>query len=118
MAAVAARDFQAPDARAIRNALRLSRERMARLFDVSAKTIERWEATGRMPANRYVQRDLSKLDEIVRLGLGVYTPDGFARFMTSALPDLDGRTPLQAIEQGDAELVLGALAADHEGLGY
>ena len=107
-----------PDPRSIREALDLSRERMARLFDVSAKTVERWETSGRLPTNRFVQRELGKVEEIVRLGLSVYTREGFTRFMKSALPDLGGRTPLQAIEQGDADRVFGIIAGDHEGLGY
>ncbi|MFM9105520.1 MAG: RES domain-containing protein [Chloroflexota bacterium] len=38
--------------------------------------------------------------------------------MKTPLPELDGRTPWQAIEQGDAGPVLAALAADYEGLGF
>ena len=106
------------DARALREALSVSRERMARLFDVSAKTIERWEATGRLPAGRHLRSQLAKVAEIVELGLVVYTPEGFRTFVTSPLRELGGRTPLQAIEQGNADLVFGILGGDHEGLGY
>ena len=119
MALLAPRDFSPGyDARSIRSALGLSRERMARLFDVSAKTVERWEASGTPPASRHVRSLLAQVDEIVRLGLAVYTPQGLRAFITSPIPDLGGRTPLQAIEQGDADLVRGVIAADHEGLGY
>ncbi len=119
MAVLAPRDFSTGyDARSIRAALGLSRERMARLFDVSAKTVERWEASGTPPASRHVRGLLAQVDEIVKLGLAVYTSQGLRAFMTSPIPDLGGRTPLQTIEQGDADLVLGVLASDYEGLGY
>ena len=103
--------------RAIRDALGLSRERMARLLDVSAKTIERWEVAGAAPAGRHAREQLTKVEEIVRLGLVVYTPEGFVRFLKTPLRTFGGRTALQSIEQGEADLVIAALAADHEGLG-
>ncbi len=119
MTALAPRAFSTGyDPRSMRAALGLSRERMARLLDVSAKTIERWEAAGTPPATRHVRTLLDKVDQIVKLGLVVYTPEGLRTFMTSPIPELRGRTPLQAIEQDDADLVLGALAAEYEGLGY
>ena len=119
MTAVTAHDFSAGyDPRSLRHTLGLSRERMARLFDVSSKTIERWEVSGAVPSGRYARSQLAKLNEIVKLGLIVYTPEGFSSFMTHPLPALGGRTPLQAIEQGDADLVYGELGGDYEGAGY
>ena len=90
---------------------------MARLFDVSAKTIERWEATGSLPASNHARYRLGMLRQIADLGLTVYTPDGFELLLATPLADLGGRTPLQAIEQGEPERVLALLAADYEGLG-
>lgn len=104
--------------RQIRGDLRLSRERMGRLLDVSAKTIERWEERDSLPASARLRGQLSQIQEIVALGTVVYTPEGFARFMQTPLPTFEGRTPLQTIEQGHAERVLAALAADYEGLGF
>ena len=91
---------------------------MARLLDVSAKTIERWEAQGALPASRAVRERLAKLQEIARLGLLVYTSAGFHRFLTIPLPEFEGRTALQMIELGQEDRVIAALAADYEGLGY
>ncbi len=104
--------------RKIRSDLSLSRERMSRLIDVSAKTIERWEAQDKAPAARLLRERLAKLQEISELGLLVYTRDGLRQFLTTPLPDFDGHTALQLIELGQEDRVLAALAADYEGLGY
>lgn len=104
--------------RQIRRDYRLSRERMGRLLDVSAKTIERWEQRDQPPVGGRAPGQLARLREIADLGQAVYTPDGFARFLTSPLPAFGGRTALQLIEAGEDERVLAALAADYEGLGY
>ena len=101
----------------LREELGLSRGRLARLLDVSAKTIERWEARPEPPANRTARQRLAQLREIVFLGLIVYTPQGRPRFLTTPMPVLDGRTALDLIERGEGEEMIGALAADYEGLG-
>lgn len=102
----------------LRRDLQLSRERMGRLVDVSAKTIQRWEEQGAVPASTRVRRHLAEIAEIVELGLVVYTPDGFREFLTTPLRTFDHRTALQMIEQGRAEDVIGALSSDYEGLGF
>jgi transcriptional regulator with XRE-family HTH domain len=90
---------------------------MARLLDVSAKTVERWEHRGTPPPSLATRIQLAKLREIATVGLVVYTQDGFQAFLTTPLGELEGRTPLQLIEQGRADDVLSALATDYEGLG-
>lgn len=102
----------------LRRDLSLSRERMARLFDVSAKTIERWEHQQGLPsgASSRVRQQLAQIQEIRDLGLIVYTPEGFQLFLTTPLPEFEGKTALQMIEQGRADAVLSALAADYEGV--
>jgi DNA-binding XRE family transcriptional regulator len=101
----------------LRHDLRLSRERMARLVDVSAKTVERWEQQQSLPANPRVRSQLAQIQAVRDLGLAVYTPEGFQQFLQTPLPVFGGRTALQIIEQGDVDRVLDALAADYEGLG-
>jgi transcriptional regulator with XRE-family HTH domain len=101
----------------LREELHLSRERMARLMDVSAKTIERWETREALPANRSARERLSRIREITELGRAIYTEEGMQRFLTTPLPVFDGATALQMIENGQADRVLAALAADYEGLG-
>jgi transcriptional regulator with XRE-family HTH domain len=102
----------------LRHDLNLSRERMARLVDVSAKTVERWELQKVVPINSRVRGQLAQIQAVRDLGLTVYTREGFQEFLRTPLPLFDGRTPLQKIEQGDVNDVLAALAADYEGLGF
>jgi hypothetical protein len=104
----------------LRRDLSLSRERMARLVDVSAKTIERWEHQRSLPAgaSARIRTQMAQIQEVRDLGLCVYTPAGLRQFLKTPLPTFDGRTPLQMIEQGRADAVIAALAADYEGLGY
>lgn len=104
--------------RALRERLGLSRERMARLLDTSTKSVERWEAQATGPATRAGRERLERLQEVVDLGLVVYTPDGFHRFLATPLAEFSGLTPLQMMEIGQAGRVLDALAADYEGLGF
>jgi transcriptional regulator with XRE-family HTH domain len=106
------------DSLLIRTQLGLSRERMARLMDVSAKTIQRWEDGGSLPASRELRDRLARLEEIASLGTVVYTTEGFSRFLITPLLAFGGRSALQMIEQGQADAVLAALAADYEGLGF
>jgi DNA-binding XRE family transcriptional regulator len=102
----------------LRRDLSLSRERMARLIDVSAKTVERWEHQQGLPlgASSRVREQLAQIQEIRDLGLIVYTPEGFQLFLKTPLPEFEGKTALQMIEQGRADAVLDALAADYEGV--
>lgn len=103
----------------LRRDLRLSRERMARLVDVSAKTVERWEQQRGLPtrASSRLRAQFAQIQEVRDLGLCVYTLEGFRQFLKTPLPTFADRTPLQMIEQGQADEVIAALAADYEGLG-
>lgn len=104
----------------LRRDLSLSRERMARLVDVSAKTVERWEQQQTLSprASARIRIQLAQIQEVRDLGLRVYTPEGFRQFLRTPLPVFAGSTPLQMIEQGKTDDVLAALASDYEGLGY
>jgi transcriptional regulator with XRE-family HTH domain len=103
--------------RAVRESLHVSRERLARMLDVSAKTVERWEARGAAPASVQVRERLAQLQEIVDLGTQVYTLEGLTQFLNTPLAVFGGRTAVRLIEAGEGERVLAALAADYEGLG-
>lgn len=117
-ASIATRESAPINPRKLRADLRLSREQMARLLGVSAKTIERWEARDALPANPHLRSLLAKLQEVAELGLIVYRPEGFHTFLTVPMPVFGGLTALQMIEQGRSEQVFGALAADYEGQGF
>jgi hypothetical protein len=90
---------------------------MARLLNVSSKSIERWEASGIPRGNEQARARLSKLAEIIQVGRTVYTAEGFDLFLRTPVLELGGRAPLQMIELGDTDAVLAALAADYEGIG-
>ena len=102
----------------LRHDLALSRERMARLVDVTAKTIERWEDKQALPTSTRVRSQMAQLQEVRDLGLTVYTPEGFREFLVTPLSVFRGKTALQMIEQGEVDKVIAALASDYEGGGW
>jgi transcriptional regulator with XRE-family HTH domain len=114
---VAERTFNL-DTSAIRSNMNLSRERMARVLKVSAKTIERWEEGQAMPRDDAKRTQLAHLAQLAELGLTVYTPEGFRAFLTTPMPVFEQRTAMQLLENGQIDAVLSALAADYEGTGY
>lgn len=99
----------------IREALGISRERMGRVLDVSARTIQRWEDNDQIPSNRWVTNVLVDLDRIVDLGLDVFTPEGFQIVMNDPQPVFDGKSGLDMIETGKADQVFGEFAGAYEG---
>lgn len=101
--------------RGVREALGISRERMGRLLDLTSKTVARLEEGERLPTGAAALTRLALIREVVDLGLVVFTPGGFARFMASPAPAFRGLTPLQLVERGEVEHVFGALAALYEG---
>jgi transcriptional regulator with XRE-family HTH domain len=104
--------------RELRDAFRLSRERLARLIGVSAKTVERWEARPAQPARDEIRARMAQLREIAELGAAVYTRERLADFMLAPLAEFGGLSAMQLVERGQADRVIAALAADYEGAGY
>jgi transcriptional regulator with XRE-family HTH domain len=100
----------------LRSTFGLSREQMGRLLEVSARTIERWEASGKMPTRPSMRRRLTQLQEIAELAQMVLTPEGVVLFMQRSAPAFGGCTALQLIEDGEGERVVGALAGLYEGV--
>ena len=103
------------DVARVRAGLGVSRERMGRLLDVAAKTVDRWEKGGALPASERQRQELARLAEIADLGRLVFTEEGFRRFLVTPLPALGGRSALAAVEAGEADRVLGLLAGLYEG---
>lgn len=100
---------------ALRRDLGISREQMARLLDVSAKTVQRWEEHDRLPTNRWVLQIVVELQNIVDLGLTVFTPEGFALLMRQPQPAFGHKSGLQMVEEGHADDVFAELAGAYEG---
>ena len=102
--------------RQVRLSLGISRDRISRLLEVTSKTIGRLEDENRLPAQSAMATRLARLKELTRLGLVVYTPEGFARFMATPLPLFGGVTALQLIERGEIERVFAEPASTYEGV--
>jgi DNA-binding transcriptional regulator YiaG len=99
----------------IRANLGISRERMGRVLDVSARTIQRWEDNNQLPANRWVMQVLVQLQNIVDVGLEVFTPEGLHRVMTNPQPGFNNRSGLDLFENGEGETVFGEFVSADEG---
>ncbi len=102
----------------IRADLGISRERLGRVLDVSARTIQRWEEHDQLPTNKWILRVLIQLNEILDLALTVYQPQGVHLIMTTPQPGFRGRSGLDLVESGQGEEVFGSFAADYEGQGF
>jgi DNA-binding XRE family transcriptional regulator len=110
----------------IRQKLSLSQEKLSSLLKVSSKTVNRAEKQHLPLKDADAQARLAKLDEIVTLGLMVYTLDGLKEFLITPLPVFDlpqatlreRYTALDLMQIGDFDRVISALAADFEGLGF
>lgn len=102
----------------VRAGLGVSQERLARACHVSARTVERWEKSEGLPSSGEKLRCLDTLNQIGELGEAVFGREAFLRFMEHPHPVFDGLTPWDLIERGEADRVLSALAAEHEGLGF
>lgn len=102
----------------LRKDLGISRERMARLLDVSARTIQRWEEHDQLPSNRWVMQVLIDVQKIVDLGLEVFEPRGVHLIMTTPQPGFGDKSGLELVEAGRSEEVFGSFAGDYEGLGF
>ena len=102
--------------RRIRQCLGISRDRMARLLEVTSKTVARLEEEERLPAQAAAATRLARLKELADLGLLVYSSEGFALFMATPLPVFGGLTALQLVERGEIERVFAELASTYEGV--
>ena len=99
----------------IRKDLGISRERLGRVLDVSARTIQRWEEHDQLPANKWVLKVLVQLREILDLALTVYQPRGVHLIMTTPQPGFGGRSGRDLVEAGGTEAVISELAGMYEG---
>jgi hypothetical protein len=102
----------------IRQNYELSQEGMGALLRVSGKTVRRWEQAQDRPRKQDQILRLVKMKEIRDLGQRIYTKEGFLEFLKTPLPVFDGKTAFDLIRIGDYDRVIGALAADLEGMGF
>lgn len=100
--------------RSVRDLLGLSQESLSRALDVSARSVERWEAAGSPSTNADVVRRLAVLNEIATLADEVYGPD-VEQFMSTPRRSLRMQTPREAMIHGDLESVRQVLVNAQEG---
>jgi hypothetical protein len=79
--------------------------------------VNRWVKSDVGPERREHIERLSRIHEIIELGVKVYTAEGLRDFFKTALPEFDHQTAFDMLSIGKFDAVLGALAADYEGLG-
>lgn len=99
----------------VRNKLGISSETMGRLLGISSRTVQRWEQALPHRIDPQPMKRLQDLEEITKLGLMVYTEEGFQQFLRTPLREFDGKTALDLISIGDTKKVFAALATDYEG---
>jgi uncharacterized protein (DUF2384 family) len=97
-------EVRAPEIRTLRARLGLSQEQISRVLDVSARSVERWEARGATAIADDVSRRLAATSEILSLAAEVYGDD-VASFMSTPRHSLRMRTPREAMIHGDLEAV-------------
>ena len=90
----------------IRRALQVNRTQTAALFGVSRQAVERWEAEG-VPADR--QEKLSTVSAIVDLLEAQLKSDRIPAVVRRTAPAYGDRSILEAIGDGDQDLVLSEL---------
>lgn len=103
-----------PEIRTIRTGLGLSQELFSRVLDVSARSVERWEAKTSITLDAETTRRLTVTREILALAAEVYGAD-VAAFMATPRRSLEMRTPREAMIRGDLEQVRRILVNGLEG---
>lgn len=107
-------EVRALDIRSLRGRLGLSQELFSRVLDVSARSVERWEAQEATRVNAETSRRLAVTQEILALAGEVYG-DGVDAFMATPRRSLAMRTPREAMVRGDLEEVRHLLVDSLEG---
>lgn len=102
----------------IRERLSLSTEKMAKLLQVSSRTVTRWEEEKKLPQRSAQIIRINKLREIVDLASMIYTKDGLREFLFTPQPVFGGKTAFQMMVIDEYDAVLSALASDYEGAGF
>lgn len=107
-------DVRSPEIRSLRSRLGLSQESFSRVLDVSARSVERWEARGTGRIDPETSRRLEATREILSLAAEVYGDD-VPSFMATPRRSLGMRTPREAMIHGELEQVRQLLVNGLEG---
>lgn len=101
----------------VRGELSLSQEKLGRLLRVSSRSVARWEKEKKAPSRQETLERLAQLNEIISIGRKVYTAKGLNDFLSIPLSVFGGKSGYEMILLDEYEAVIGALAADYEGMG-
>ena len=102
----------------VRGELAVSQEQLGRLLRVSSRSVARWEKERKAPVRQETLERLAQLEKIAAIGRKVYTAKGLNEFLSTPFSIFGGRSGYEMILLGEYEAVLGALAADYEGMGF
>jgi len=102
----------------IRTRLELSTENMAKLLQVSSRTISRWEEKKKFPQKEVQIIRIAKLREIVDLASMIYSKEGLREFLFTPQPVFNGKSAFQMMTIDDYDIVMSALSSDYEGGGF
>jgi len=102
----------------VRGELALSQEKLGRLLRVSSRSVARWEKEKKAPVRQETLERLAQLKKIITIGRKVYTAKGLNEFLSIPLSVFGGKSGYEMILLAEYEAVIGALAADYEGMGF
>lgn len=102
----------------IREGLGLSQQSLSKLLGVNSETVNLWETDEKLPEDTAIEEKLAKLEEIIDLGLMVYTPEGLKEFLSTPLAIFNQHCALDLLQLGNYKNVRTALASDLEGTGF
>lgn len=102
----------------VRGELALSQEKLSRLLRVSSRSVARWEKEKKAPVRQETLERLAQLKKIITIGRKIYTAKGLNEFLSIPLSVFGGKSGYEMILLAEYEAVIGALAADYEGMGF
>lgn len=102
-----------PDLRKVAQLLQVSHESLARILNVSSKTVQRW-LKGTRPRHK---PELERLQQLVSLLLDTLNSEHAIRgYLNHPNPSLGGETPIALLTRGEFDRVEADLQAVREGV--
>jgi len=102
----------------VRGELALSQEKLGLLLEVSGPSVARCENEKKAGVRQETLERLAQLKKIITIGRKVYTAKGLNEFLSIPLSVFGGKSGYEMILLAEYEAVIGALAADYEGMGF
>lgn len=98
------------------DALQLTWEEVAEILGTTSRTLQRWREQGTTPLSRNAEK-VEKLDELRFWLEGVFEGDleRARQWLSTRLPDLRGKTPMEVVREHRIDKVIEFLATAHAG---